>query len=58
MDAREKLINQIREAAAENRISCKKALEIAEKNTISRKEMGKLLNELKIKVRECQLGCF
>jgi LAO/AO transport system kinase len=58
MDASEKLINQIQERVTENRISCKEALEIADENRISRHEMGKLLNKLKIKIRQCQLGCF
>jgi len=58
MNANEKLISQIQERVTENRISCKAALEIADENQISRHEMGKLLNKLKIKVRHCQLGCF
>lgn len=58
MDANEKLINQILERVTENRISCKIALEIADENHISRQEMGRLLNKLKIKIRQCQLGCF
>ena len=58
MDGRERLINQIEETVTDNRISCKKALEIADENGISRNKMGELLNELKIKIRQCQLGCF
>ena len=54
----EKLIKQVKAASKENRISCKVALEIADKNGIPRDEMGELLNKLKIKIRDCQLGCF
>jgi hypothetical protein len=58
MDVSEKLIKQIKAASKENRISCNKALKIADENGIPRKQMGKLLNKLKIKIRDCQLGCF
>lgn len=54
----EKLIKLLRDASKENRISCKVALEIADKNGIPRRQVGELLNSLKIKIRDCQLGCF
>ncbi len=54
----EELIKQVTAASEENRISCKVAMEIADKNGIPRKTMGELLNKLKIKIRGCQLGCF
>jgi hypothetical protein len=40
------------------RIACKTAFEIAEETGASRAEIGRLLNELNIKVHSCQLGCF
>ncbi len=39
-------------------ISCAKAFEIAKKYNISLQETGKKCNELKIKITNCQLGCF
>jgi hypothetical protein len=31
---------------------------IAEDSGISNAEMGKILNEMKVKISHCQLGCF
>lgn len=41
-----------------NTISCQQALQIAEELQINPKNMSKILNELKIKIIQCQLGCF
>lgn len=54
----EELKAKIRAAAPEGRIACAAACRLAEELSISRKEMGELLNELKIKINHCQLGCF
>ncbi len=56
--SREELKEKIRTAAPEGRISCAAAMRLAEELVISRRDMGKLLNELKIKITNCQLGCF
>ncbi len=49
---------KIKEAAPEGKISCSLAFKVAADLGISRKEMGELLNELQIKIIQCQLGCF
>jgi hypothetical protein len=54
----EELKAKIKAAAPENRIPCAAAMRLAEELVISRKDMGKLLNELHIKITQCQLGCF
>jgi len=54
----EKIKDKIRAAAPEGRIPCATAMSLAEEFGISRKEMGELLNELRIKITQCQLGCF
>jgi len=54
----EKLIAAIRAAAPEGKITCSQATQLADEHQLSRMEMGKLLNELKIKIKGCQLGCF
>ena len=56
--SQEELKAKIRAAAPENKISCAAAMSLAEELVISRKDMGKLLNELKSKLKLCQLGCF
>lgn len=39
-------------------INCKDAIKIAEDFGIAPIETGKICNELKIKITNCQLGCF
>ena len=56
--SREQLKAKIQAAAPEGKISCAAAMRLAEALVISRKDMGKLLNELNIKITQCQLGCF
>jgi hypothetical protein len=54
----EEIIARIREAAKEGKLPCAMAMKIAAESKISNKELGDLLNRLKIKVAQCQLGCF
>ena len=39
-------------------ITCVEALGIANTMNIAPKEVGKLCNEIGIKIQNCQLGCF
>ena len=54
----EELKAKIRAAAPEGKIPCATAMSLAKELGISRKEMGAMLNELRIKITQCQLGCF
>jgi biotin operon repressor len=54
----EELKARIRAAVPQGTIPCATAFELAEELGISRAELGQLLNELKIKIIQCQLGCF
>ncbi len=54
----EPLKKELQELSPQGRISCNKAFELAEKYKLSRSEMGELLNQQKIKIFNCQLGCF
>jgi hypothetical protein len=54
----EEISVKIREAAKDGKIACAMAMKIAAENKISNKQMGELLNRLKIKIAQCQLGCF
>ena len=56
--SREELMAKIKSAAPEGKISCAAAMLLAEELVISRQQLGKLLNELQIKIKQCQLGCF
>jgi hypothetical protein len=55
---REKIVEAIRMAAVNNRLSCEKAHELEKELNIPLSEIGVLCNELKIKIAACQLGCF
>jgi biotin operon repressor len=49
---------RIKAAAPNGKIACAAAFHLAEELGISRKALGELLNELRIKIIQCQLGCF
>jgi hypothetical protein len=48
----------IMKSQKDQRISCKTACDIADKSGASRRKIGELLDELKVKIHSCQLGCF
>ncbi len=49
---------RIKENTADGKISCPALRKIAEKLEIPYKEAGEVANELKIKIKNCDLGCF
>ncbi len=55
---RKKLEETILEKSKGGKIPCAVCFKIAEDFGISKKEMGKILNEMKVKIGQCQLGCF
>jgi hypothetical protein len=55
---KESIIEKVKKKTKDGKIACKQALKISAEEGISSKDLGALLNELKIKVANCQLGCF
>ncbi len=55
---RKKLEETIKAKSKDGKIPCLVCFRIAEDFGISKKEMGKILNEMKVKIGQCQLGCF
>ncbi len=55
---KEQVVQKIKSNTKDNKISCKQAMKIAEEEGVTTKEIGKMLNEMKIKIMGCQLGCF
>ena len=49
---------KLSKAAKDDRVLCSVALAIAKSLDISPKEVGRLANQLDIKISKCQLGCF
>jgi len=55
----DKLIRElIMKKQSDQRISCKAAMEVADETGAPRAKIGRLLNEMGIKIHSCQLGCF
>lgn len=57
-EERERLRSRLSELACDGRISCPVVRSIAEEEGVSYDEVGRLANELKIKISGCELGCF
>lgn len=55
---KETITKKVKKHTKDGKIACKQALKISAEEGISSKDLGTLLNELKIKVVNCQLGCF
>jgi hypothetical protein len=53
-----KLEAELRARAKASRITCAEMFAIAEKLKLPRKEVGSGATALKIKISNCQLGCF
>ena len=54
----EKIEKTVLERVKAGKIPCAACFKIAEDFSISRKEMGEILDGMKIKISQCQLGCF
>jgi hypothetical protein len=54
----ERLAEQIRSALVDGKLPCGIAFRIAKEFGLGPKEIGQVCNQLKIKVSDCQLGCF
>ncbi len=55
---RKKVEESILGRAKQGKIPCAVCFKIAEEHGISKRELGEILDEIKIKVSQCQLGCF
>jgi hypothetical protein len=54
----ENILAAVKKAAPENRISCAVAHDLAAQLGVELIVIGKAADELKIKIKKCQLGCF
>ena len=55
---RKKLEDTILAKVEDGKIPCAMCFKIADDLGIPKKELTKVLNEMKIKISQCQLGCF
>ena len=49
---------RIQAVAPNGKIPCAAAFKLAEELQITRSRLGEILNELNVKIIQCQLGCF
>ena len=56
--SKEVLREAVRKAAVENRLTCERAHELGKELDVSLQEIGAVCNELNIRIKACQLGCF
>ncbi len=54
----DKIREEIKKRAIDNRLPCPLARKIARELSVSYKEIGRAADELKIKITDCELGCF
>ncbi|ADL13565.1 hypothetical protein [Acetohalobium arabaticum] len=54
----EEIKDMINKEAVDGVITCAVAHKIAKKKKTSVRKVGELVEELDIKIKECQLGCF
>ena len=55
---RKKIEEVINKKSKAGKLSCAICFKIAEDFGISKREIGKVLDEMKIRIAQCQLGCF
>jgi len=57
-ERKEEIKKLVLQSQKNGKISCKKALEIAQSLKVSTRDVGRVIDELGIKIVACQLGCF
>jgi hypothetical protein len=58
MSKRKILEDTLKKAARDGKITCSALRHIAEKSNVTYRLAGKVADELKIKIKNCDLGCF
>jgi hypothetical protein len=53
-----KILEALQEAAKDGRITCAEAHALVERLECSYEEVAKAINQLQLKIKHCQLGCF
>lgn len=52
------ILTEVKRRSRNGKIACAAALKLARELKISTRRVGQAANELGIKIRACQLGCF
>lgn len=54
----QEVIEAAKKLAKDGKMSCAEVMSVADKHNYPRNKMADLLTENKIKIKNCQLGCF
>lgn len=54
----EEIKEAVRNASVEGKLSCTRARQLALEMGVSPREIGRVADELKVKIFACELGCF
>jgi hypothetical protein len=55
---KDELIKKLQETAQNGKLSCTKARELMEEFQVPKGQMGKICDDIGIKIFGCELGCF
>jgi hypothetical protein len=55
---KDEIVEEIKQKAINGKLPCSFARRIAEELAVSYKEVGRIADELSIKITNCELGCF
>jgi hypothetical protein len=58
MSEEEQLRRDVQQLAANGKANCRQLLDLARRTGTSPREIGRLCNEMNIRISNCQLGCF
>ena len=58
MVMKDKIVEEIQKKTINGKIPCPIARKIAKDLSVSYKEVGRVANELNVKITDCELGCF
>ena len=55
---KQRVVKEVKKRAVEGKLLCATARKIAEEFGVSYKIVGEAADELRVKITNCQLGCF
>ena len=58
MAVSEKVLQAVKERAVEGRLTCTEARRLAAELDVPVREVGQAADELQVKIKGCELGCF
>jgi len=58
VDTRQEIRESITQASKDGKVACKTLLDLAERTGTAPREVGRVCNEMDIRICGCQLGCF